>query len=46
LLSSGVTQNRIEAKGLGAALPTVPNSTNANRAKNRRVQVILIPNLQ
>ncbi len=46
LMSLGVSQNRIEAKGFGASLPTVQNSTNANRAKNRRVQVILIPNLQ
>ncbi|HEV8159590.1 MAG TPA: OmpA family protein [Pyrinomonadaceae bacterium] len=46
LMSLGVSQNRIEAKGFGAALPIVPNSTNANRGKNRRVQVILIPNLQ
>ena len=45
-MSLGVSQNRIEAKGFGAALPIVPNSTNANRGKNRRVQVILIPNLQ
>lgn len=45
LISFGVTESRIEAKGYGAALPLVPNSTNLNRAKNRRVQVILIPNI-
>ncbi|MBA3632910.1 MAG: OmpA family protein [Acidobacteria bacterium] len=39
----GVTEDRIEAKGLGAALPVAPNTTNANRAKNRRVQIILLP---
>lgn len=44
LLTLGVVQSRIEAKGYGAALPIVPNTTNANRAKNRRVQVILSPN--
>ena len=44
MLSAGVTQERIEAKGFGATLPIVPNTTNANRAKNRRVQVILVPN--
>lgn len=43
--SFGVTQDRMQVKGLGAALPVVPNSTNANRAKNRRVQVILVPNI-
>jgi len=42
----GVTQNRIEAKGLGASLPVAPNSTNINRGKNRRVQVLLIPSVE
>ena len=44
LLSVGVTQDRIEAKGYVASLPIAPNTTNVNRAKNRRVQVILVPN--
>ncbi|MBC7900795.1 MAG: OmpA family protein [Saprospiraceae bacterium] len=41
----GVAENRIEAKGMGAALPIAPNTTNASRAKNRRVQLILVPNI-
>ncbi len=45
IMTLGVTQSRIEAKGYGAALPVAPNTTNANRAKNRRVQVVLVPNL-
>ncbi len=45
LLSLGVSQNRMLIKGFGATLPVVPNSTAANRAKNRRVQIILIPNI-
>ena len=43
LTAAGVTQDRVEAKGYGASLPVAPNTTNANRAKNRRVQVILVP---
>ncbi len=43
LLTYGVTQDRIETRGLGASLPIVPNSTNANRARNRRVQITLVP---
>ncbi len=43
MISFGVTGSRIESKGMGANLPVVPNSTNANRAKNRRVDIILIP---
>ncbi len=42
----GVTQDRIEAKGYGASAPVAPNSTNVSRAKNRRVQVILVPVIQ
>jgi len=45
LMSFGITQERVEAKGYGAALPVATNSTNANRAKNRRVQIVLIPNI-
>jgi outer membrane protein OmpA-like peptidoglycan-associated protein len=45
MMSFGITQDRIEMKGFGAALPLVPNTTNANRAKNRRVQIILVPNI-
>jgi len=37
----GVAEGRIVAKGLGASLPVAPNTTVANRAKNRRMQVIL-----
>ena len=45
LMSLGVEQSRIEAKGLGATLPIAPNTTNINRAKNRRIDVILVPNV-
>lgn len=46
MISFGVTGNRIESKGFGGSLPLAPNSTNANRAKNRRVDIILIPNVE
>ncbi|MDQ3801144.1 MAG: OmpA family protein [Acidobacteriota bacterium] len=45
LTAGGVEASRIEVKGYGASLPVAPNTTNLNRAKNRRVDVILIPNL-
>lgn len=44
LMSVGVDQNRIEVKGLGASVPVAPNTTAVNRAKNRRIEVILVPN--
>ncbi len=43
LATMGVEEGRIVAKGYGASVPVAPNTTNANKAKNRRVQVVLIP---
>ena len=43
LTGFGVSSDRVQAKGMGATLPVAPNTTNANRAKNRRVQLILVP---
>ncbi|MBV9215406.1 MAG: flagellar motor protein MotD, partial [Acidobacteria bacterium] len=39
--SLGVQEGRIVAKGFGASVPVAPNTTVVNRAKNRRVQLIL-----
>ena len=41
----GVSSGRIETRGMGATLPVAPNTTAANRAKNRRVNLVLIPNI-
>ncbi len=43
LSAFGISAGRIEIKGLGASLPIAPNTTNANRARNRRVQIIISP---
>ncbi len=45
LTGFGVADGRIEIKGMGATLPIAPNTTNVNRAKNRRVNLILVPNI-
>jgi len=42
----GVAGSRLEAKGMGAALPIAPNTTTRNRARNRRVNLILTLNVQ
>ena len=41
LSALGVTEGRIVAKGYGATIPVAPNTTVANRAKNRRLLVVL-----
>ena len=41
LASMGFPERRIVAKGLGARVPIVPNTTLANRAKNTRVLIVL-----
>ncbi len=45
MMSLGVPASRLEIKGMGATVPIVPNSTRANRAKNRRVKIVLVPNV-
>ena len=44
MISLGVPPGRIQSKGMGSNIPVVDNSTWANRDKNRRVQIILVPN--
>jgi outer membrane protein OmpA-like peptidoglycan-associated protein len=43
--SLNVESSRLRPAGLGASLPVAPNTTAANRAKNRRVQIIFAPNV-
>ncbi len=41
--AAGVAASQLEAKGYAATNPLAPNSTPANRARNRRVHVFLFP---
>jgi outer membrane protein OmpA-like peptidoglycan-associated protein len=41
LIGQGVDAERLVAKGYGASQPLVPNTNNANRSKNRRVQLLV-----
>jgi outer membrane protein OmpA-like peptidoglycan-associated protein len=41
LVRLGVDPLRLQAKGYGDTKPLMPNSTEANRAKNRRVQLMI-----
>ncbi len=42
LSSHGVASDRLVAKGYGQTKPLVPNVTTGNKAKNRRVQFIIV----
>jgi len=39
LVAHGISANRLTAKGYGDTVPLVPNTTDANRARNRRVEL-------
>ena len=41
IVAQGIDKSRISVDGVGAAEPLVPNDTAANRAKNRRVELIV-----
>ncbi|NPA30137.1 MAG: OmpA family protein [Epsilonproteobacteria bacterium] len=43
LVKYGVSKDRLSVKGFGESRPIAPNDTEEGRAKNRRVEVILIP---
>lgn len=42
LVSQGITEDRIEINGFGSSEPITSNSTDAGRAKNRRVEFVLL----
>jgi outer membrane protein OmpA-like peptidoglycan-associated protein len=42
LVALGVSSSRLQAKGFGAERPIVPNVTAGNRARNRRVALIIL----
>jgi outer membrane protein OmpA-like peptidoglycan-associated protein len=42
LVGAGIEGTRLVAKGYGQDRPLVPNVTAANRARNRRVQFIIL----
>jgi outer membrane protein OmpA-like peptidoglycan-associated protein len=41
LINNGVAESRLEAKGYGASRPLVPNITPLNRARNRRIELLI-----
>lgn len=46
LKNEGLDPTRFSAKGFGEHQPIVPNTSEENRAKNRRVEVLILPNYE
>lgn len=46
LQNESLDPTRFSAKGFGEHKPIVPNTTEENRAKNRRVEVLILPNYE
>jgi len=42
LVENGIQANQIEALGMGEEFPIAENTTNAGKAKNRRVEIIIL----
>lgn len=42
LISNGINENRLTAKGYGSTKPLMPNDSDENRALNRRTEMIVI----
>lgn len=46
MIEQGMPPERLSAAGYGLYAPVVPNDTPENRAKNRRIEIILVPNIE
>lgn len=44
LKGAGLDTSRLTAKGFGSDRPVAPNTTQANKAKNRRIEFTVVPN--
>ncbi|MCD1125180.1 OmpA family protein [Jinshanibacter sp. LJY008] len=42
MIQLGADASRLEAKGYGSEHPVAPNDTDENRAKNRRIDILVI----
>jgi outer membrane protein OmpA-like peptidoglycan-associated protein len=42
LIAAGVPASRLKFKGYGSSQPAAPNDTEANRALNRRIEMVVL----
>ncbi len=43
MMGDGVLSNRLVVRGMGERLPVASNETDAGRAENRRVEILIAP---
>jgi chemotaxis protein MotB len=46
MIKSGMEPNRLSAAGYGEYDPIAANDTPANKAQNRRIEIVIVPNLE
>jgi chemotaxis protein MotB len=46
MIKDGMEPNRLSATGYGQYDPIAPNDTPANKALNRRIEIVIMPNLE
>ncbi|MBP9887776.1 MAG: OmpA family protein [Leptospiraceae bacterium] len=45
MIKSGMPETKISAASFGDSRPIVPNTTKANKAQNRRIEIVVVPDL-
>jgi len=45
LVNKGIEPQRVQAAGRGEFMPIAPNDSPENKARNRRTEIIITPNL-
>lgn len=45
MIKAGMPENKISAASFGDSRPIVPNDSNANKAQNRRIEIVVVPDL-
>lgn len=45
MIKSGMPESKISAASFGDSRPLVPNTTSANKAQNRRIEIVVVPDL-
>ncbi|PJZ69828.1 endoflagellar motor protein [Leptospira perolatii] len=45
MVKTGMPEERISAASMGSSRPAVPNNSQENRAANRRIEIVIVPDL-